>query len=77
MYQDVSGQFVSLIYLFILSIVYFLKRKYNFLESKFYKSLLVSTIISIILDIGCVCLLTSEVNSTILVNTVVLFIFLL
>ena len=55
MYQEVAGQIVSLIYIFILSLVYFLKRKYNFLESKFYKSLLVVTIISIILDISSIC----------------------
>ena len=51
MYQDISVQLVSLIYVVILASVYFLKRKYNFLESKIYKSLLVSTIGSLLLDI--------------------------
>ena len=51
MYKDISVQLVSLLYIIILSAVYFLKRKYNFLESKIYKSLLVSTIVSLILDI--------------------------
>ena len=40
------------IYIVILASVYFLKRKYNFLESKVYKFLLVSSIITLILDIG-------------------------
>lgn len=66
MYQEVAGQIVSLIYIFILSLVYFLKRKYNFLESKFYKSLLVVTIISIILDISSICLLKAGIYSNIL-----------
>ena len=66
MYQEVAGQIVSLIYIFILSLVYFLKRKYNFLESKFYKSLLVVTIISIILDISSICLLKADIYSNIL-----------
>ena len=51
MYQDISVQLVSLVYIVILAAVYFLKRKYNFLESKIYKSLLVSTVVSLILDI--------------------------
>ena len=51
MYKDISVQLVSLIYAVILSSVYFLKRKYNFLESKIYKSLLVATIVSLVLDI--------------------------
>ena len=57
MYKDISVQLVSLLYIVILSAVYFLKRKYNFLESKVYKSLLVSTIISLILDIVSMCIL--------------------
>ena len=57
MYKDISVQLVSLLYIVILSVVYFLKRKYNFLESKVYKSLLVSTIISLILDIVSMCIL--------------------
>ena len=51
MYKDISVQLVSLIYIVILSLVYFLKRKYNFLESKVYKSLLLSTIVALLLDI--------------------------
>ena len=51
MYKDISVQLVSLLYIIILSAVYFLKRKYNFLESKIYKSLLVSTMVSLVLDI--------------------------
>ena len=57
MYKDISVQLVNLLYIIILSAVYFLKRKYNFLESKVYKSLLVSTIVSLILDIVSMCVL--------------------
>lgn len=42
---------MGLIYVLILSFVYFLKRKYNFLESRVYKSLLICTIITLVLDI--------------------------
>lgn len=51
MYKDISVQLVSLLYISILSFVYFFKRKYNFLESKVYKFLLVVTIISLLLDV--------------------------
>lgn len=51
MYQDISVQIMGLIYVLILSFVYFLKRKYNFLESRVYKSLLICTIITLVLDI--------------------------
>lgn len=59
MYQVVSAQLVSLIYIIILSAVYFLKRKYNFLESKIYKALLVSIIITLSLDIFSIYILSS------------------
>lgn len=52
MYNDISVQIMGLIYVLILSFVYFLKRKYNFLESRIYKSLLILTIITLILDIS-------------------------
>ena len=51
MYGYVSANVVSLIYLIILSSVYFLKRKYNFLESRIYKSLIIFTILTLALDI--------------------------
>lgn len=51
MYNDISVQIMGLIYVLILSFVYFLKRKYNFLESRVYKSLLICTIVTLILDI--------------------------
>lgn len=51
MYQNISVQLISFIYVIVLASVYFLKRKYNFLESKIYKFLLVSTIGSLFLDI--------------------------
>lgn len=52
MYSDISVQVISLIYVFVLSLVYFLKRKYNFLESRIYKLLLIFTGITLVLDIG-------------------------
>ena len=52
MYKDIAVQIISLIYVFILSLIYFLKRKYNFLESRVYKALLIFTGITLILDIG-------------------------
>ena len=47
----VSANIISLIYLIILSSVYFLKRKYNFLESRIYKSLIITTILTLLVDI--------------------------
>lgn len=51
MYNEISVQFISLIYIVILGTVYFLKRKYNFIESKMYKILLILTTITLIVDI--------------------------
>ena len=51
MYSDISVQIVSLVYIIIFSIVYFSKRKYNFLESRVYKLILLFTIITLLLDI--------------------------
>ena len=45
-----SLQIVSFIYIFVLSMVYFLKRKYNFVESTIYKFLLIITMFILILD---------------------------
>lgn len=60
MYKDISIQLISLLYIIILSVVYFLKRKYNFLESKIYKTLLVSTGVSLILDMVSMYAITCE-----------------
>ena len=68
MFKDISVQLVSLVYIIILSSVYFLKRKYNFLESKVYKFLLITTIGSLILDIVSMYLIDSGIYS----NTVTL-----
>ena len=54
MIDNVSLQLISLIYVLILSVVYFLKRRYNFIESKFYKILLIVTMITLVLDIASV-----------------------
>ena len=51
MYGVDSLQLVSFIYILVLSIVYFLKRKYNFVESTIYKFLLIITMLVLVLDI--------------------------
>ena len=51
MHSDISLQLMSLVYILILSVVYFSKRKYNFLESKIYKFLLIITMFILCLDI--------------------------
>jgi len=68
MYQDISVQLVSLIYVVILSSVYFLKRKYNFLESKIYKFLLISTITSLVLDISSMYMINSGMFNDLIVG---------
>ena len=52
MFSAISLQVASFIYTFVLAIVYFSKRKYNFLESKVYKTLLIITMIVLALDIA-------------------------
>lgn len=61
MYKDIAVQVISLIYVFILSLIYFLKRKYNFLESRIYKALLIFTGITLILDIGSMLIIEEEI----------------
>ena len=58
MFNAISLQFASFIYVLVLAIVYFLKRKYNFMESKVYKTLLIVTMFVLVFDmlnvyIGC------------------------
>ena len=50
MFNAISLQFASFIYVLVLAIVYFLKRKYNFVESKIYKALLIVTMFVLIFD---------------------------
>ena len=61
MYSEISVQIISLIYVLVLSLVYFLKRKYNFLESRIYKLLLVFTSITLILDIGSMFIIEEKI----------------
>ena len=68
MYNDISIQVVSLIYISVLTMVYFLKRKYNFLESKIYKFLLISTIVSLVLDIVSISFIKSNINNILITN---------
>ena len=51
MFSAISLQVASFIYVVVLAIVYFLKRKYNFLESKVYKTLLIVTMVVLALDV--------------------------
>ena len=51
MFNEISLQIASLVYVIVLAIVYFIKRRYNFLESKIYKGLLGVTCVSLLLDI--------------------------
>ena len=51
MFSAISLQLASFIYVLVLAIVYFLKRKYNFLESKVYKTLLIVTMVVLAFDI--------------------------
>ncbi len=50
MYNYLSLDFANFIYVLVLAIVYFLKRKYNFLESKTYKVLLISILFILLID---------------------------
>ena len=50
MYNYLSLDFANFIYVLVLAIVYFLKRKYNFLESKTYKVLLISILFILLVD---------------------------
>lgn len=50
MFNNIVLQLVSFMYIAILSIIYFTKRKYNFVESKIYKTMLVMTMITIVFD---------------------------
>lgn len=68
MYKDISIQLVSLIYITILSVVYFLKRKYNFLESKVYKFLLVTSIIVLLLDIFSIYLVDNCIYGSFIID---------
>lgn len=49
---EMSIQICNLVYIFILQLIYFLKRKYNFLESKIYKGLLVLSTLVLTCDIA-------------------------
>ena len=52
MFSAISLQVASFIYVMVLAIVYFLKRKYNFLESKVYKTVLIVTMMVLALDVA-------------------------
>ena len=49
---EMSIQICNLVYIVILQLIYFLKRKYNFLESKIYKGLLVLSTLVLTCDIA-------------------------
>lgn len=67
MLNAISLQLFSFIYVFVLSMVYFRKRKYNFIESRIYKYLLIFTMIVLILDgINAYLIFNDNLNSIIL-----------
>lgn len=70
MYQVMSAQLISLIYIIILAIVYFLKRKYNFLESKVYKSLLISIIVTLFLDVFSIYIVDSRLFDGVIITLI-------
>ena len=74
MYNDISVQLISLIYVVVLSLVYFLKRKYNFLESIIYKVLLMITIGALVFDISSMIIIDKGIYGS-LVSTVVVKIY--
>lgn len=67
MNQEIFVPVINLIYIIVLSLIYFLKRKYNFLESKVYKSLLFSIMVLLVLDIVNVCVLGSNLYNSLLI----------
>lgn len=71
MFNDISLQIVSLVYVLVLSTVYFVKRKYNFLESKIYKILLGVTFLTLLIDIANIFIS----NSKLLLVTSILYCF--
>ena len=76
MINAISLQVFSFIYVLILSLVYFSKRKYNFVESKIYKIMLVVTMIILFLD-GVIAYLTfNNLSTYIMALTKVLYILL-
>ena len=54
MYDTMKLEICSLLYIIILQCIYFVKRKYNFLESKIYKILLLLTTFLLVSDISAI-----------------------
>ncbi len=54
MYDTMKLEICSLIYIIILQCIYFVKRKYNFVESKIYKILLLLTTFLLVSDISAI-----------------------
>ena len=70
MVNNISLQVFSLVYVIVLATVYFIKRRYNFLESKIYKTLLGITCISLLLDIANIYLTNNPPNIDSLSNII-------
>lgn len=68
MFNEISLQISSLVYVIVLAVVYFIKRRYNFLESKVYKGLLAVTCISLLLDIANIYISHLDGNYTSVTN---------
>ena len=54
MFGSVCFQFISLVYIFLLIIVYFSKKRFNSLENRIYMILIITNMIGLILDISSV-----------------------
>lgn len=74
MNNNIVLQLVSFIYIAILSVIYFTKRKYNFIESKIYKTLLIITMITIIFD--TISILSDNISLLVFIYRICLYIWL-
>ena len=75
MYSVAFSQIISIVYIFIFSVVYFLKRKYNFLESKIYKLLLIFAGITLVFNIFNMVITSSSIFENVICMIVAKFYF--
>ena len=76
MYNVALSQIISIVYIFIFSVVYFLKRKYNFLESRIYKLLLIFSGITLTFDILNMLIISSDIFKNVICMIAAKFYFL-
>ena len=75
MYSVALSQIISIVYIFIFSVVYFLKRKYNFLESRIYKLLLIFAGITLVFNIFNMVITSSSIFKNVICMIVAKFYF--